>query len=116
MYTCGDGYPIVRLTKPSNPKTITNTRGQKSVLDHDINCFAVMNQFFNGVGPSSVTNTALMLDLPNAQRLSKLVTRHQSKIDEEIHEFTTEEMKKVMDLEIKMTLQSNQMQEYCDIY
>jgi hypothetical protein len=115
-YTCGDNCPIVSLSKPSNPKQISNTRGQKTVLDHDLNCDAIMGQFFNGVGPSSVANTALMLDLPHAQHLSKLVTRHQAKIGEKIYEFTTEEMRKAMDLEIKMTLKSTETPEYCENY
>ena len=67
---------LMELTSPTNLRTHEDTRGQISVLNHNLNTTAILSQFYLGVGPTTIAGALLIFDLPNAKSLPKLITKH----------------------------------------
>ena len=87
-----------------NNNTYIDSKGQLTVMDFDINVKAVLNQFYLGVGPSSIARCASMLDLPNAKSMLNHCNRRQGVIGDKLRSITLVAMDAAIEVEVKQTL------------
>ena len=81
-------------------------------MDYDSNVKGILQAYMNGAAGMSLDTAGVLIDLPNARNLSRNFSWHQELVGEKIRSIVVEEMDLVMQMELKLTIISEESEEY----